>query len=105
MLVIPKDTWKLLEAQYKILEVEPRIHGSPFDRGCADAYYHRSPSPHYWTNENGLDDERVEELTEKQRGEYISGYVFYPERKMPTSYLNYVQKQKGKVKMNHLVNQ
>ena len=65
---ITKDIWKSLETQYKILEGEPIIHGTPFDRGCADAYYHRTPSPHYWTNGNGLDGERIEELTEKQNG-------------------------------------
>ena len=28
-------------------------HGSPFDRGGADYYYHRPPYPHYWPQGTG----------------------------------------------------
>ena len=69
------------EFKYKFLRLEDRTHGSPFDRGCADAYYHREPSPHDWTHGNGRNGGRVETLTEEQEEEYWIGYEFYPERK------------------------
>lgn len=28
----------------------PAYHGSPFDRGAADSYYHRPEEPHWYPN-------------------------------------------------------
>ena len=28
----------------------PTFHGSPFDRGSADSYYHRPEEPHWYPN-------------------------------------------------------
>lgn len=69
------------EFRYRFLILESRPHGSPFDRGCSDAYYYREPCPHYWTNGNGRNGGRVEKLTDEQEEEYLIGYEFYPERK------------------------
>lgn len=30
-----------------------QAHGSPFDRGSADSYYHRGRDPHYYPNGTG----------------------------------------------------
>ena len=49
-------------------------HGCPFDRGGADAYYHRCPEPHYWTNGNGRDGGTVSELTNLEIDAYLLGY-------------------------------
>lgn len=45
-------------------------HGSPYDRGGADAYYMRSVHPHYITNKGRV----VESLTQAQKNEYFMGY-------------------------------
>ena len=49
---------------------EGEEHGSPYDRGGADAYYMRSVRPHYITNKG----REVLELNEKQKMEYFTGY-------------------------------
>ena len=49
---------------------EGEEHGSPYDRGGADAYYMRSAHPHYITNKGRV----VEELTQAQKNEYFIGY-------------------------------
>ena len=36
------------KSEYSNREVFTR-HGGAYDRGSADAYYHRSPEPHYFT--------------------------------------------------------
>ena len=74
---IVKNSYKF---KYKRLSLDI-IHGSPFDRGCSDAYYYREPSPHYWTNGNGRNGGTVETLTEEQEEEYWIGYELYPERR------------------------
>ena len=48
-------------------------HGSPFDRGSADSYYHRPRNPHYYPEGSGLGD-RCESLTPEQVKEYLDGY-------------------------------
>lgn len=52
-----------------------RSHGSPFDRGSADSYYHRPRDPHYYPlgTYNG---ERVTDLTPEQVEEYLAGYEY-----------------------------
>jgi hypothetical protein len=48
-------------------------HGSPFDRGSADSFYHRVPRPHYICDIRG---ERIEEhqMSAEQIAEYKAGY-------------------------------
>jgi hypothetical protein len=53
-------------------------HGNPFDRGSADSYYGRAPSPHKYPNGTG-NLPRVEELTEAERQEYMAGYAYNEE--------------------------
>jgi hypothetical protein len=48
-------------------------HGSLFDRGSADSYYHRPPNPHYYPQGTGHG-ERVTDLTPEQVKEYLDGY-------------------------------
>jgi len=48
-------------------------HGSPFDRGNADSWYGREPDPH-WYPEGTYNGERVTQLTDKERMEYLWGW-------------------------------
>ena len=48
-------------------------HGSLYDRGSADSYYHRPRSPHWYPEGTG-NGERVENLTKEERDEYYAGY-------------------------------
>ena len=50
-------------------------HGSPFDRGSADSYYHRPVDPHYYPLGTG-NGERVTDLTPEQIQEYLNGYAW-----------------------------
>jgi len=53
---------------------ERERHGSLFDRGAADSYYGRSRSPHWWPA--GGFGERVTDLTEVEKQEYMAGYDY-----------------------------
>lgn len=47
-------------------------HGSLYDRGRADYYYGRGPSPHYWVDSAGR---RAVPVTEQKAvDEYMAGY-------------------------------
>ena len=50
-------------------------HGSPFDRGSADSYYHRPRDPH-WYPEGTYKGDRIGRLhmTDKQIQAYLAGY-------------------------------
>lgn len=48
-------------------------HGSPYDRGSADSYYHRPCDPHYYPQGTGHG-ERITDLTDEQVKEYLAGY-------------------------------
>jgi hypothetical protein len=54
------------------------FHGSPADRGAADAYYKRPASPHKYVRDN-LDDARPElkitQLSKKETDEYNRAYT------------------------------
>ena len=50
------------------------IHGFPFDRGQADAYYERPFNPHRWTNGSGLDGGTVNDLTGEETDAYTLAY-------------------------------
>ena len=55
--------------------------GSPYDRGAADAYYHRPPDPHYY--KLGRASQRVEkkDMSNEQRSEYLLGHYEEHDRK------------------------
>ena len=61
-----------------ILKDEPQFkrksHGSLFDRGCADSYYHRQRTPHWCPT--GRHNERVTELSAEEIAEYNAGYDY-----------------------------
>lgn len=50
-------------------------HGSPRDRGAADAYYGRDINPHYWP-EGTCRGQRISQadMTDEQVDEYMKGY-------------------------------
>lgn len=48
-------------------------HGSLFDRGSADSYYHRVPSPHYG-GIGGCPYPKVTDLSDEEVREYQAGY-------------------------------
>ena len=47
-------------------------HGSPYDRGRADAYYGRQLNPHLWLD--GMGRQVVTDLTKEQREAYYAGH-------------------------------
>jgi len=59
-------------------KVYDRRHGSFFDRGCADSYYHRPRDPHRGGvgGDSGL---RIEAVTEEEFEAYHAGYDFNEE--------------------------
>jgi hypothetical protein len=65
----------LNEIQIADLSVADKSHGSPWDRGSADSYYHRPRNPHYYPEGNGLGD-RCESLTPEQVRAYLAGYAW-----------------------------
>lgn len=48
-------------------------HGSLYDRGGADSYYGRLPTPHWYPN-GSYNGEAVTNLTEEEIAEYMEGY-------------------------------
>ena len=48
-------------------------HGGLYDRGSADAYYHRDPSPH-WYPEGTYNGTRIVNLNHEEVAEYMAGY-------------------------------
>ena len=58
-------------------EIFDRTHGSPFDRGSADSYYHRQQDPHYYP-EGSYNGDRVEpeNMTIAEMRAYFMGYEF-----------------------------
>lgn len=57
-------------------------HGSPQDRGSADAYYHRNYEPHYYVGDS-ITSERVEQdnMTVGEIEAYKYGYENEDDRK------------------------
>ena len=53
-------------------ELFDRTHGSPFDRGAADSYYHRPLDPH-WYPEGSYNGDRVE--AENMHGIQLRAYA------------------------------
>lgn len=59
--------------QYSDREKYDESHGSPFDRGSADSWYHRSRDPHKG-GVGGDSGPRVEDLTPEEVRAYHAGY-------------------------------
>lgn len=55
------------------LQFDRKRHGSLWDRGSADSYYSRSPSPHWWP-EGTSKGQKITQLTTSEREEYYAGY-------------------------------
>lgn len=53
-------------------------HGSPEDRGSADRYYGRQPSPHYYKDGKRIPEA---EMTAGEVNEYLKGYREEEDRK------------------------
>lgn len=53
-------------------------HASLFDRGSADSYYHRAPSPHYG-GMGGNSGVRVDVTDPEMVAEYLAGYQYNEE--------------------------
>ena len=67
---------RLLEVEERDGRVYDKRHGSPFDRGSADAYYRRPFRPHFFTDATYASDEIMEEhMTREQREAYAAGYA------------------------------
>ena len=51
------------------------VHGSPYDRGAADSYYHRAREPHWYPN-GTYNGERVteERMTDAEIADYHLGF-------------------------------
>jgi len=57
-------------------------HGSPADRGSADAYYGRPRDPHYFVGDSYRSEEITEErMTPEQIREYLDAYESTTDRK------------------------
>ena len=52
-----------------------RSHGGAYDRGSADAYYHRPAEPHYYTGAT-YQSTKIEEvdMSEEEIAAYMAGY-------------------------------
>jgi hypothetical protein len=57
-------------------------HGGAYDRGSADAYYHRAPEPHYFTDAS-FQSTKIEEvdMSEEEIAAYMAGYNETDDRK------------------------
>lgn len=57
-------------------------HGGPYDRGSADAYYRRSPEPHYFEGDT-YSSKRISEseMTAEEIKAYLKGYEEEEDRK------------------------
>ncbi len=55
-------------------QFDRKQHGCLFDRGSADSYYGRGPSPHYG-GVGGNSGEAVRDLTPEEKAEYMAGYM------------------------------
>jgi hypothetical protein len=66
----------------RILKDEPQFkrdrHGSLFDRGSADNYYHRGSSPHWWPEGTSIG-QKITDLTTEEIAEYNAGYDYNEE--------------------------
>ena len=54
-------------------QFDRRRHGSLYDRGSADSYYHRDRNPH-WFPEGTYNGDKVTAMSDEEIAEYNAGY-------------------------------
>ena len=54
-------------------QFDRKRHGSLYDRGSADSYYHRIESPHWYPN-GTYNEPKIVDLTPEEVAEYMAGY-------------------------------
>lgn len=67
-----EQVFKILKDQWQFIREN---HGSLYDRGSADSYYGRGPTPHYG-GVGGDSGPRVEVSDPVSRAEYLAGYEY-----------------------------
>lgn len=67
-----EQVFKILKDQWQFIREN---HGSLYDRGSADSYYGRGPTPHYG-GVGGDSGPRVEVSDLVSRAEYLAGYEY-----------------------------
>jgi len=65
-------------------------HGSPFDRGSSDYYYHRKPVPHKWLDSGGY--QRVELADADEIAAYMAGYRSAVEQGIQKEYCHWSER-------------
>ena len=65
----------MVNEQGNKMQINKHRHGSPFDRGSADAYYGRAFNPHYYVGDT-YNSVRLDEvdMSEKEMADYKEGY-------------------------------
>lgn len=77
-----QDILPSTESLPKTPESFSKRHGGPYDRGSADAYYRRSPEPHYFVGSTGSSERISEErMTPEEISAYFKGYNEEDDRK------------------------
>ena len=71
----------MIKNEFRDREVFTR-HGGAYDRGSADAYYHRSAEPHYYTGDT-YSSTKIEktDMSEEEISAYMAGYNETTDRK------------------------
>ena len=70
-----------VEIEFRNREVFTR-HGGAYDRGSADAYYHRSAWPHYYVGDTYSSTKiEKENMSEEEIAAYMAGYNETTDRK------------------------
>lgn len=70
-----------MDTQVSMIEFEgqefAQFHGSPFDRGAADSYYHRPETPHWYPN-GTYNEPKIEsqDMSLAELRAYYAGYRF-----------------------------
>jgi hypothetical protein len=54
-------------------QFDRKRHGSLYDRGSADSYYHRDRNPH-WFPEGTYNGDKVTAMSDEEIAEYNAGY-------------------------------
>jgi len=72
MLAEKQRVFKILQDQWQFVREN---HGSLFDRGSADSYYHRAPQAHFG-GVGGNSGPRVEVQDPASVAEYMAGYEY-----------------------------
>lgn len=67
------------------LQFDRERNGGLYDRGNADSYYSRKPSPHWWPEGTGFG-KKVEKLNQKEIDEYMNGYIDNEEKGLKKEY-------------------